>query len=277
MEHDEEKATNSSDEEPKSKKPRAGRRTFLGVTTGVVATAAVGYWQRNPLTRWMLTLADNDVPTSSAPAAGSDVCVLTPDQIEGPYYVQAPKRSAIREDREGVPLSLEFEIVQLPDCTPVDGAAVEIWHCDAQGRYSGYSGQNARAAFDTIVETQGGDAHLDPVDEETFLRGTQISGNDGRVRFETIFPGWYEPRVTHIHLKVSHDGRSFLTTQLYFTDDLVEEIYTTHPDYVDYGTCPYDLTNDAVLGQLSDGTGLILKATGDPLSQLQASARFGIG
>lgn len=42
-------------------------------------------------------------------------------------------------------------------------------------------------------------------DNETFLRGVQITGKDGTAKFSTIYPGWYVSRDTHIHLK-AHTG-----------------------------------------------------------------------
>jgi len=66
-----------------------------------------------------------------------------------------------------------------------------------------------------------------------------------------------------------------LTTQLYFPDELVTDIYTNHPEYKDYGVCPYNLTNDPVLKDLNDETGVILK-TERTDELLTASVRFGI-
>lgn len=82
---------------------------------------------------------------------------------------------------------------------------------------------------------------------------------------------------THYHflLKVSRDGETFLTALLYLPDDMVNDIYTNHPDYKDYGVCPYNLTNDPVLKVLSDETGVTLKtACTDDL--VSASVGFGI-
>jgi len=135
----------------------------------------------------------------------------------------------------------------MPDCAPLEGITVEIWQCDARGYYSGYSNATVRAPFDTIV----------------------------MVNFETIFPGWYDPRVTHIHVKVSRDGQAFLTTQLYFPDELVSDIYQRHPDYVESGSCPYNLKNDSVLRDLTNETGVVLKVTRTE-EKLEASVRLGI-
>jgi hypothetical protein len=73
--------------------------------------------------------------------------------------------------------------VSATTCAPLKGVAVDVWHCDAAGVYSGYSGQLGGA------DTRG----------QTFLRGTQLTGDDGRVRFDTIYPGWYPGRTTHVY------------------------------------------------------------------------------
>lgn len=253
------------------------RRFFLGLGGGIAALGALAYLQRNALARWAFTSASNSTTPGLAAQAGEDVCVLMPEQIEGPYYLQSDIRFDITEDRKGLPLDLTVEVVQMPDCAPVEGATVEIWHCDAEGGYSGYGSDLSRAPFDAslaILSGGGEEAHLEPSNEDTFLRGGQISDARGRVEFKTIFPGWYEPRVAHIHLKVSKDGQSFLTTQLYFPDELAAEIYANHPYYVEHGLCPYNMANDIVIGDLENGTGVILRSERST-DQISASVRVG--
>lgn len=253
------------------------RRRFLKFGIGTVALGGLAYWQRNPLVRFLLTRMPNNVNVTLAPEAGADVCVLTPEQTSGPYYIKSALRSNIIEDRPGLPLKLDIEVVRVPDCTPLEGVTVEIWHCDARGYYSGYTDVPVRAPFDTLASiiANSESGSIAPSDSETFMRGGQISDASGLMQFETVFPGWYDPRLTHIHLKVSRDGQTFLTTQLYFPDELVNDIYTNHPDYVAYGTCPYNLTNDSALRDLNNETGVVLKITRTE-EQLTASARFGI-
>jgi len=254
------------------------RRKLLQVGAAIVAGIGVVAWQRNSLVRWLLTRRENDsVSLSAAVSPGEEVCQLTPSTIEGPYFVKSPERSNIREDRKGIPLSLEFEIQNSSDCQPVAGATVEIWHSDASGQYSGYSADITRAPFDTmlsIVMAGGPDSTLPTENEDQFLRGAQTTDTNGRVRFETIFPGWYEPRVPHIHLKVSLGTKHYLTTQLYFPDEMSAQIYADHPEYSPYGACPYHSGNDIVLAQ-GDANGLLLQPT-DTGSALSAAARFSI-
>lgn len=253
------------------------RRGIVKFGLGTVALGALAYWQRNPLTRFALTNLSNGVKAELAPEAGADICVLTPEQTSGPYYVKSSLRSKITEDRPGLPLKLAIEVVKMPDCTAIEGVTVEIWHCDARGYYSGYSDATVRAPFDTLASIilNQKDGSIAPTDSETFMRGGQVTDDMGMVAFETVFPGWYDPRVTHIHMKVSRDGETFLTTQLYFPDELVADIYANHPDYKGYGPCPYNLSNDSVLRDLQEQTGVVLETIRTE-NLLTASVRFGV-
>tara|TARA_R110002096_G_scaffold418279_1_gene622272 strand:+ start:3337 stop:4107 length:771 start_codon:yes stop_codon:yes gene_type:complete len=253
------------------------RRGFVKFGLWAAAIGGLAYWQRNTMARFALTNFSNGVTAQLAPEIGADVCVLTPEQTSGPYYVKSPLRSKITEDRPGLPLKLAIEVVKMPDCAPLEGATVEIWQCDARGYYSGYSKATVRAPFDTLASIliNQKNGSIPPTDSETFMRGGQVTDAKGVVEFETIFPGWYDPRVTHIHIKVSREGETFLTTQLYFPDELVADIYTNHPDYKDYGPCPYNLSNDSALRDLREETGVVLKTVRSE-NLLTASVRFGI-
>jgi protocatechuate 3,4-dioxygenase beta subunit len=149
---------------------------------------------------------------------GANVCVLTPEAEEGPFYFD-PKleRVDITEGKQGVPLGLVLQVVEAADCVPVKGARVDVWHADALGYYSGYRGQS--------------DAHNVSTKGDTFLRGTQFCDDAGLVKFATIYPGWYQGRTTHIHCKVYLAGKAVLTTQLYFPDALSEYLYKNVKPY----------------------------------------------
>lgn len=151
-------------------------------------------------------------PVASRLLPGANVCVLTPQSIEGPFYLD-PKldRSDITEGKPGVPLGLLLQVVEAGNCNPIKGARVDVWHADAMGLYSGYPGQS--------------DAQNITTAGQHFLRGTQHTNDAGQVTFTTIYPGWYRGRTTHIHCKVILDDKTVLTTQLYFPDALSEYIY----------------------------------------------------
>ena len=139
-----------------------------------------------------------------------DSCPVTPRQTEGPFYFD-PRlaRRDIGEGRPGIPLRLRLQVVGAADCAPARQARVDVWHCDAAGAYSGYDGEGSAG--------------------DTFLRGTQFADAQGVAEFRTLYPGWYEGRAPHIHLKAFlNDGRE-LTSQLYFPDDLSDRIYAEGP------------------------------------------------
>ena len=76
--------------------------------------------------------------------ASSAACVLTPEVTEGPYYLDLNKvRSDITEGKDGAPLDLKITVVDATGCTPIKDAAVDVWHCDAGGVYSGFSQASA--------------------------------------------------------------------------------------------------------------------------------------
>ena len=61
--------------------------------------------------------------------------------------------------------------------------------------------------------------------------GTQVTGADGVVRFNTIYPGWYPTRTAHLHLKVHLAEKTVLTTQLFFDDAVSDRVYSTADPY----------------------------------------------
>ena len=116
----------------------------------------------------------------------------TRSQTAGPFYTpRTPRRANLREPgTKGEPLALEG-LVLTPDCRPVAGAVVDIWHCDERGRY----------------------------DNDGFrYRGHQFTDAAGAYRFETIRPTRYRGRTAHIHVKVQGETTPVLTTQVYFPD-----------------------------------------------------------
>lgn len=180
------------------------RRALIKLAGLALTAAATGAW-RARLSRTV----------SAAPA-----CVLTPEQTQGPYYIAREKvRSNITENRPGAPLHLQITVVDASTCKPIKNAAVDIWHCDAGGIYSGF----------VAASTGGSPGGSGPTDKKTFLRGIQLTNSKGRATFRTIYPGWYRGRTTHIHVKVHLGGHVaghvVHTGQLYFPDSLTQRVY----------------------------------------------------
>jgi protocatechuate 3,4-dioxygenase beta subunit len=150
--------------------------------------------------------------------------VVRPAQTLGPYFVdEGLERADIRTDpatgelSEGAPLDLAFVVSQIGQsgCAPLAGARVEIWQCDAAGVYSDVKDPN----FDTTGRK--------------FLRGHQLTDAQGKVRFTTIYPGWYPGRTVHIHFKIhgeSAPGRGYdFASQLYFDDAITDRVHAAAP------------------------------------------------
>ena len=144
-----------------------------------------------------------------AHAADAVTCVLTPEQTDGPYYIAGEKvRRNITEGRPGTPLALRLTVVDSRTCKPIKGAAVDIWHCDASGAYSGFgAGRSSRI----------------------FMRGIQRTNANGVATFKTVYPGWYPGRTVHIHVKVHVRGNVVHTGQLYFSDGVTDAVYRRTP------------------------------------------------
>lgn len=156
----------------------------------------------------------------------ADICTLQPRLTEGPYYIDPYLlREDITEGRPGRAVNLALQVVDSL-CRPVEGLRVDIWHCDAQGRYSGFEREG----------TAG----------ETFLRGTQPTDAQGVARFLTIFPGWYPGRAPHVHFKVFPDERRELTSQIFFDDARASAIYEGDPAYARSGERSTFNRNDAL-------------------------------
>lgn len=150
---------------------------------------------------------------------GADVCVITPQVTEGPYYFDpALERADVTEGRPGLATTVRLQVVD-NTCAPVRGARVDIWHADATGLYSGYPGQPGG------VSTEG----------ETFMRGTQFADDNGVVEFRTVYPGWYPGRTPHIHFKVFLSEAQELTGQLFFDDDVSNRVYSSVAPYNERG------------------------------------------
>jgi protocatechuate 3,4-dioxygenase beta subunit len=146
---------------------------------------------------------------NKAVESGVVTCVLTPGLTEGPYYIAGEKvRRDIREGHPGTLLKLSLRVLNVASCSPIKDAAVDIWHADAAGNYSGFgAGASSRR----------------------FLRGIQKTDANGLAVFTTIYPGWYMGRTVHIHVKVHVGGAVVHTGQLFFPDSLTDTVFKASP------------------------------------------------
>lgn len=179
--------------------------------------------------------------SSSASTTTTPSCTLTPTETEGPYPYPGGEltnpldRSDITESQTGIPLSLTINIVDTNNsCAVVSGARVDIWHCNKDGYYSGYANQPGISGTLSYVG-------------KTFLRGYQLSGSDGNVKFTTIYPGWYTGRATHIHFEVYVDSVLKKTTQIAFPQTINDAVDVSTL-YAGLGVNPVTNANDSVFG-----------------------------
>jgi protocatechuate 3,4-dioxygenase beta subunit len=165
-------------------------------------------------------------PVSEPMAAMLSTCATSrqwAEQDEGPYHRDAqPLRRDITDDRDGVPLELGIRL-EHEDGSPVTGATVEVWHCDALGRYSGFPPPDDSTLVGATDAPR--DAHRP---EQRFLRGRQRTDAAGMVELRSIHPGWYPGRTVHVHV-MAHVGDATLITQLYFPEELNEQVLSVEP------------------------------------------------
>jgi protocatechuate 3,4-dioxygenase beta subunit len=201
-----------------------------------------------------LRLGGPDDGVSVAEAAAA--CALTPEAEEGPFYVDLERiRRNIVGGRSGVPLLLRIKVVDASSCKVLRGAAVDIWHADAIGKYSD-EGSNG---------TSG----------QTWLRGVQLTGSGGMAEFRTIYPGFYQGRTPHIHVKVHIGGAASgsryagghvsHTGQLYFSESISDQVYKLAPYTQDPNTLTRHSADRIYSGQGGSKSTIRLKRRGASL------------
>ncbi len=264
---------------------KTSRRKFLYGTLGGLGLGVLGTWIfRRPILKKLFMTGKFDASLlEAAPADPESICVLTSRQVEGPFFFPSPERRDIREDRQGLDMNLRFQVLRHPDCSPIAGAVVELWHCDAEGTYSGYPEEITHDVWKEAMffkehgVQKDGELHVDPLNDKRFLRGRQRTDEEGWVAFDTIFPGWYEGRVPHLHAMIQVGETEQLLTQFYFETELCNQIYTTMAPYDQYGECPMDHSQDTVLAGGTSAKGLLLKMNPPQGNQpVQAMAKIGI-
>ncbi|WP_437587755.1 protocatechuate 3,4-dioxygenase [Sorangium sp. So ce1000] len=165
--------------------------------------------------------------------AGS--CGLIATDIEGPFFIddgEIPNdirlfRGDIRDDHPGCEFRLYIRLLDAQNNgEPIPDAEVYIWHCDADGYYSGVENQDPSTP-------SAGAAERAPESQDRFCRGVQLSDRNGIVGFTSIYPGWYAGRPVHVHMIARINGATtrLITTQLYFDADLSAEVFENEPDY----------------------------------------------
>jgi protocatechuate 3,4-dioxygenase beta subunit len=211
------------------------RRRLLSLTAAGVGAAVLAACGSDDDAAGTTPSAGSTAGSSAAMAADAgDVasCSEIPEETAGPYpgygsngpdvlaesgVVRSDIRASIGSASgvaDGVPLGLDLTVVDTAaGCTPLAGAAVYVWHCDREGRYSMYS---------------------EGAESENYLRGVQETDRDGRVVFTSIFPACYTGRWPHVHFEVYASiadaiggGEPIATSQLALPADTCDAVYAT--------------------------------------------------
>jgi protocatechuate 3,4-dioxygenase beta subunit len=195
-------------------------------------------------------------------------CLVRPELTIGSHFVDDQlNRSDIRYDpredkiSKGTPLTLNIHVfdVSRKSCAPLEGARVDVWHCDAMGIYSGIS--------DGVFNSLG----------QRFLRGYQQTDAKGRVQFQTIYPGWYSGRTVHIHFTIRTKGADRqdyqFTSQLFFRDALTDQVHSKDP-YAKKGKRNTRNPDDQIFK--NGGNQLLLNVRGDGADGYIAAINLGI-
>ncbi|GEC07671.1 hypothetical protein SSP24_53260 [Streptomyces spinoverrucosus] len=215
--------------------PVLARRRMIRLMAGASLVPLVGCSTNEDTSA---SATSSSTSSSSAASSGSSSssaeCAEIPEETAGPYPgdgsngVNVLKESGVvRSDittsfgdsaggtAEGVPMTITLTVVDAASgCgTPKEGAAVYLWHCDREGRYSLYS---------------------EGVTEENYLRGVQETDDKGQVTFTSIFPACYQGRWPHIHFEVygsladATAATSITnTSQLALPKDVCDTVYAT--------------------------------------------------
>jgi len=228
----------------------------------VVTTAAVAIGSALYSSRWTVAAQSSagasdamQVPTWDAVPQ----CHPSPTdrQGQGPFFIHNDERAddidLFRQDirgryhadaEPGTEMQLHLRVLSptTAGCgtTPLRNVEVYLWHCDAQGYYSGF-GQPGEQTPDLPYRSVPGANDLDTSDR--FCRGAGVSDSNGVVSFRSIFPGWYNGRDIHLHVMVLKRGAQargrgryrggdhLYTTQLYFEPALIDSVHRSSEPY----------------------------------------------
>lgn len=243
----------------------ARRQVLWTLGAGAVALGLAACDSSTSRTRPSAASGLGEIPEETAgpsPGDGSN----GPDVLSDNGVIRRDIRSSFGSmsgTAEGVPLTVELSLIDLATGgAPLAGAAVYLWQADREGRYSLYS---------------------DGVTDQNYLRGVQIAGADGVVRFTSIFPACYPGRWPHLHFEIYPDRASITdtstllsTSQLALPETTCAQVYATSGYEGSIATLSHvSLSSDGVFGEDS-GARQLATVTGSAASGLAATLTVGI-
>jgi len=190
-------------------------------------------------------VATADVAAGAWATGGAGTaCALLCETTIGPCHTTSPMRMDVSDGVDGIPVRLALRVVD-EQCRPVANAIVEIWRTNSRGTYSGN--------INTMCNTTAADRAA------MFFRGYLRTDADGRVDFNTCFPGWYSGRAIHIHVRVmtgdynaADSAGSVVVTQLFFPEDVIQGVFSGVPLYSARGQPDTAAAVDNVIGGTTD-------------------------
>lgn len=245
----------------------------------------VEFTRRRALRDFGLVTAGVAVAGLMTPALAEACVVEVPNETGGPYPGDGTNsnssgvvnvltqsgvvRSDIRSSfgsysgtAAGQTTTLRITVENTTDCTPLVGAAVYVWHCTRDGLYSLYSSGAT---------------------SQNYLRGVQITDENGLVEFTTIFPGCYSGRWPHIHFEVypsqasitSHSN-ALKTSQFALPEATCRDVY---PNVTGYSSSTTNLNNITLASDniFSDGySSQMMTASGSRAAGIVLTATVGV-
>ena len=216
---------------------------FGGCATRAGTTAALRTAEQFTAAQW--ATGGTQAITAAARALhpftlDATTCMLTCEATIGPCHTTSPQRVDVSDGWDGLPVHMVLRVVDT-QCKPVPDAIVEIWHTNHTGGYSGQIVQMCNNNQDDL--------------NKQFFRGYQRTDAQGVVHFDTCYPGWYNGRANHVHLRIMQGdyhaddrAQAWAITQLLFPDALNQAIFARQPLYRDKGQPDTTLDQDNVIG-----------------------------
>ncbi|GGD77746.1 dioxygenase family protein [Croceicoccus mobilis] len=225
---------------------RLGRRRALGLIGaggGALVLAGCGGGETSSSSSSSVTVGTGSSSSSSSSSGSSSssssssgsTCTAYATETRGPYPGDGTNQSSgetsnvltesgiVRSDirssflsstttAAGIAVTFTITLADVNDsCNALEGYAIYLWHCDADGNYSLYSEPG-----------------------ESYLRGVQVTDENGQVTFTTIFPGCYDGRYPHMHFEVyssidkaTNGSYALLVSQFAMEADACDDVYAT--------------------------------------------------
>ncbi|KAL1874354.1 hypothetical protein VTK73DRAFT_437 [Phialemonium thermophilum] len=206
-------------------------------------------------------------------------CMLTPAVDQGPLYVKGEDvRRNITEGQAGIRMTFVIQVVDYHTCNPVPNAYLDVWSSNATGMYVGVQGYPGM-----------GDPNDASILKGTTLRGVQPTDDHGIAVFDSLIPGHYTGRATHIHTitwlgatkqpnNTITGGNAAHVGQLFFDQPMLTQANTLHPYVTNKQTVTQNVA-DYYFMAMSNGGDPVLRYSlvGDKLEDgIFAWIRYGI-